>query len=112
MPPLLWFTAAQQRQQNNKIVIDADGRERLLTFEQAAREIGGIRFGLSASDARLTKWAGLCKVAGVARDERRRITRDGKKHGVDLSQWLASFDAIPLEDLITNIWVDGKWCQA
>lgn len=79
---VLWFSANQKWEPTStKMKRTPDGRFVPLTFEEMAKSVGCVRFGLDAADMRLLNWTDACEAAGTPRSTRRSMEQIGKKRG-------------------------------
>jgi len=111
--PALWFTKNQEWEfYANKIHKTDGGRDVVLSFKQTAEILGAVRFGIAANDPRLKDWPTSCRIVGTARENRRITERHALKMGSNPLDWCASFEAIPVSDLLVQLWIDGHgWCN-
>lgn len=112
--PMLWFSANQVWEPTaGKAWRGKDGRlSKAMTFREQQSTVGCVRFGLASRDLRLIEWRDACAVAGIPRDDRRRMERNGQKAGGDPSQWMAVAGAVELSDLSFEVFGDGAWHYA
>jgi len=71
--------------------------------------LGCIRFGLVADDARLIGWKVACDVAGILPKMRRLMEDDGRRQGANPAHWSASARAVPLGELVFQVWNKNEW---
>lgn len=57
----------------------------------------------------LMEWRDACQYAGICRDERRVMERNGKKRGGTSADWLACATPIPLSVLTCEIFNGSTW---
>lgn len=110
--PMLWFSANQHWEPTaTKLMKNGSGGILQLTFAQQVKHAGCIRFGLAAEDPRLFNWKEACVIAGTKREMRRALEMAGKRQGANPAHWYATPAAVPLSELVFQVW-DGKWQDA
>lgn len=108
-PALLWFSRNRSWEATAGKAVMHRGKLKLLSMRQQHESFGCARFGLPAHDPRLMEWRDACQYAGICRDERRVMERNGKKRGGTSADWLACATPIPLSVLTCEIFNGSTW---
>ncbi|GAB5339696.1 hypothetical protein [Pseudomonas fluorescens] len=108
-PALLWFSRNRSWEATAGKAVMHRGKLKLLSIRQQHDSFGCARFSLPADDIRLMEWREACQHAGIGRDERRVMERNGKKRGGTSSDWVATATPIPLSELTCEIFNGKTW---
>ncbi|MBJ2225730.1 hypothetical protein I6U33_05460 [Pseudomonas carnis] len=95
-PPLLWFSRNRSWEATAGKAVMHRGKIKLLNMRQQHESYGCARFGIAEDDPRLMEWRDACQYAGIGRDERRAMERNGKKRGGDSTDWVAVSSTVPI----------------
>ncbi|ETF02425.1 hypothetical protein W822_15610 [Advenella kashmirensis W13003] len=107
---MLWFSSNQAWEPTaTKMVRDALGNLKNLTFEEQFKLMGCVRFGLDADDGRLLDWRAACKHARTPRKLREAMERLGARMGAFPGHWFATPVYIPLIAVSYEVWDGNQW---
>lgn len=109
--PLIWFSS-NQYWEASCVQLSAGLNRHGMTWQDLAYEQEAIRFGILNTDSRLLDWNATCIANSANRTDRRRMDKlaiKARKAGSDASKWFTSPVPIPLDDLILQRWIRGRW---
>lgn len=104
--PLIWFSSDQLWEHSTSQL----AAKRYQTWQQAAYEMGAVRYGISSSDDRLLDWDKTCEISGANREERRqrkKLIPHARKAGSNPALWFSCPVSIPLDELEFEMYLDG-----
>jgi hypothetical protein len=109
--PVLWFSLNQDYEPTAaKAIMSEDGT---ISFgnRESTRQLGRglVRFGLDPK--RLVTWRHLKKRAGIPSQLARALEASGRAIKARPDDWLGSFDAIGIEELVVEVWYEGSWIR-
>lgn len=108
--PLLWFSANQYWESTaTKLLINARGELRRLSFPEMQVRFGCVRFALGADDPRLLDWQDACRYAGTPRTTQRSLEEAGRRMGGNPTHWLAVTAPLSVAGLPFQVLVDNSW---
>ncbi|MBA6043787.1 hypothetical protein [Pseudomonas lactis] len=108
-PALLWFSRNRSWEATAGKAVMHRGKLKLLSMRQQHESFGCARFGIPTDDPRLMEWRDACQYAGIGREERRVMERNGKKRGGTSSDWLATATPISLSEMTCQIFNGQTW---